>query len=416
MARIESLIARETFDSRGDPTIEAEITTASGTVRASVPSGASVGTHEALELRDGDMNVRGGRGVGKALAHVNETIAATIVGKEFDQKSLDGYLCELDGTENKSRLGANAILAVSIAFARAQALLQERPLYAYLGAISGASSFFMPQPLFNVLNGGKHAEEGIDIQECMLAPIGPQSVSEKVAAAKKCMAALQSLLEQRGYRIDLGDEGGFAPSLKSNDEALELLTSSIAKAGYAAAQVSLALDVAASSFYKDGKYTLRAGGEAKSPTKADMLAWYAALAEKYPIISIEDGFAEDDWETWSALTKMLGAKLCIVGDDLTVTNVGRIALAAEKQAANACIIKPNQIGTVTEAIAAVHAARRAGWKVCASHRSGETADTFIADFAVGLSCDYLKAGAPTKEERLVKYNRLMEIERELLAV
>lgn len=416
MAKVEALLAWETFDSRGDPTVEAELRTAAGTVRASVPSGASVGTHEALELRDADPSVRGGRGVSKAIAQVNETVAKAVVGEEFDQKSLDARLCGLDGTENKSRLGANAILAVSIAFARAQALEQKRPLYAYLGALSGAHSFSIPQPLFNVLNGGKHARGGIDIQECMLAPIGPRSIGEKVIATKKCMAALQSLLEGKGYRIDLGDEGGFAPVLQSSDEALELLAAAIRNAGYSAAQVSLALDVAATSFYENGRYMLKAGGQKEPANRADLLAWYEALAKAYPVISIEDGFAEDDWEGWSALTEALGAKLCIVGDDLTVTNAARIQAAAEKRAANACIIKPNQIGTVSETIEAVHAARRAGWKVFASHRSGETTDAFIADFAVGLSCAYLKAGAPTKEERLVKYNRLMEIERELRAV
>lgn len=404
MATIRSVIARQVLDSRGTPTIEVTLTTDHGTGVASVPSGASTGVHEALELRDDD-----GRGVAKAIGNVNNTISEAIIGKAFDQEGLDTFLCELDGTPNKGRLGANAILGVSIAFARAQAEEQGVPLYAYLGSLDGRTEFSLPQPLFNILNGGKHARHGIDIQECMLAPVGFGTMREKVDAVMQCVAALRSLLEEKGYVTVMGDEGGFAPALPSNDDALELLVAAVRRAGFALDQFKIALDVAASSFYAGGKYRLQAGGE-KEVAKEEMLAWYERITEEYPILSIEDGFAEDDWEGFSALTEALGGKIHIVGDDLTVTNVERIATVIEKKAANACIIKPNQIGTIIEAVRAVQTARSAGWKVFASHRSGETMDTFISDFSVGLSCDYLKAGAPTKEERRVKYTRLMDIE------
>lgn len=413
MATIQGIRAREIFDSRGNPTVEVELETLQGKGSASVPSGASVGAYEAHELRDGGGATRG---VSEAITHVNETVAAAVVGKEFDQQNLDTFLCEFDGTPNKSRLGANAILPVSVAFARAQAKEHGIELYAYLGALDNRKAFSIPQPLFNILNGGKHARYGIDIQECMLAPIGFQSVRERVVAAEKCMSILKSLLEQKGSSTSMGDEGGFAPALSGNDEALELLVSAISQAGYTTKQIRIALDIAASSFYKDGSYVLKAGGKEQVIGREQMLEWYAASAKKYPIISIEDGFAEDDWDGFVALQKSLGGTLSIVGDDLTVTNVERISMAAEKKAANACIIKPNQIGTVTETIEAVRAARNAGWKLFASHRSGETMDTFISDFAVGLSCDYIKAGAPTKKERVVKYDRLIEIEEHLPTV
>lgn len=407
---VDALKAREIFDSRGTPTLEVELRMGDITGISSIPSGASVGVHEALELRDGDMSIHGGRGVSRAIAQVNEDIASSIVGGVFDQQQLDALLCDLDGTPNKSRLGANAILGVSIAFARASAEEQGVPLYAYLGSLDGRTMAALPQPLFNVLNGGKHARHGIDIQECMLAPVGFATIREKVDAAIACMAALRSLLEEKGYGTDMGDEGGFAPALSSNDEALELLVSAIGRAGYTTEQIKIALDVAASSFYMDGAYVLKTGGSEKAMGRGEMLSWYELMAKTYPIISIEDGFSEDDWEGFTELTRRLGPGLCIVGDDLTVTNVARIATAIERRAANACIIKPNQIGSVTEAVAAVRIARNAGWKVFASHRSGETMDTFISDFAAGLSCEYLKAGAPTREERRVKYTRLMEIE------
>lgn len=410
MITVRTLTAKEILDSRGTPTLSVELATDHGTGAASVPSGASVGKHEALELRDGDMDVHGGRGVSKAIMHVNETIAASVIDRSFDQRGLDAFLCELDGTPNKSRLGANAILGVSIAFARAAAQEKGLPLFAYLGAEDGRTSFALPQPLFNVLNGGKHARHGIDIQECMLAPTGFASIREKVDAAMACTSALKSLLEEKGYATTMGDEGGFAPSLASNDEGLELLISAVARAGYSTDDIQLALDIAASSFFVEGEYRLKMQGVEQRMSKADMLAWYQQLADIFPILSIEDGFAEDDWDSFAALTTALGGAHAIVGDDLTVTNVERIQKAIREKAVNACIVKPNQIGSVTEAIHAVQTARAAGWKIFASHRSGETMDTFISDFAVGLSCDYLKAGAPTKQERIVKYTRLMEIE------
>ena len=390
MAKIQTLKSREILDSRGEATIEVELGTDTASATASVPSGASVGAHEAKAI---DAT--------SAAAAINGEIAAALKGKEFDQQGLDTFLCALDGTPQKSRLGANAILGVSIAFARAQAQTQGLALYAYLGSLDNRSVFSMPQPLFNVLNGGKHARHGIGMQECMLAPVGFGSIREKVRAAVACMSALQSLLEKKGCGTAMGDEGGFAPVLASNDEALDLLVAAIAQAGYAE-KIKIALDIAASSF--------------PNFDKEKMFAWYVAIAKKYPLISIEDPFGEDDFDRFAALREALGERLCIVGDDLTVTNTARIALAAQKKAINGVIIKPNQVGTLTEALDATRAARRAGWKIFASHRSGETLDSFIADFAVGLSCDYIKAGAPTKQERMAKYNRLMEIEEALHAV
>lgn len=416
MATIQKLTAHEILDSRGEPTIAVDIELAHARGVASVPSGASVGVHEALELRDKDMTIHHGRGVSKAISHIQETIAHEVVGKDFDQKQLDSFLCELDGTPNKGRLGANAILGVSIAFARAKAEESGMELYAYIGSLDSKNTFSIPQPLFNILNGGKHVRRGIDIQECMIAPIRSANMESSISMTEACIHTLKSLLEQKGYSTNLGDEGGFAPDLTSNDEALDILVEAITRAGYSTEDIRIALDIAASSFYKDGSYTLQAGGTNQTADPDDMLTWYIESVKKYPLISIEDGFAEDDWENFIKLQGALGATLHIVGDDLTVTNVARIEMAAAKKAANACIIKPNQVGTLTEAIDAVRAARHAGWKVFASHRSGETMDSFIADFAVGLSCDYLKAGAPTKEERMIKYSRLATIEKQLLAI
>lgn len=406
-------MGREVLDSRGTPTIEVVLETENAQGVASVPSGASVGAHEAVELRDG-AGATNPRGVSKAIEQIHAEIAAAIIGKEFTQQSLDAFLCELDGTKNKSRLGANAILGISIAFARAAAQEQGIELYEYLGSLDGRTAFSLPMPLFNIINGGKHAQKGIDIQECMLAPVGFKSMREQVEAAKKCMAELKTLLEEKGCSTSLGDEGGFAPALETNDEALGLLVIAIGKAGYSTEQVKIALDVASSSFYEERRYVLRSGGE-RQLDSAQMIEWYVGLAEKYPLISIEDGLAEDDWEGFTALTGKLGGTLSIVGDDLTVTNVERISMAVAQRAANACIIKPNQIGTISESVAAVRAVQAAGWKAFASHRSGETMDTFISDFAAGLSCGYIKAGAPTNSERVVKYDRLIEIEDRLAA-
>jgi enolase len=316
MATIQTLKAWEILDSRGEPTVAVELTTESARGESSVPSGASVGVHEAKAIPAQD-----------AIAYINGEIAAAISGKNFDQQSLDDFLCELDGTENKSRLGANAILGVSIAFARALATENNIELYEYLGSLDNRKSFSLPQPLFNILNGGKHAKHGIDIQECMLAPIGFATMKEKVRAAETCVAELKKLLEEKNYGTEMGDEGGFAPALASNDEALDLLVASITQAGYTTDQIKIALDVAASSLYIHGAYSLKAGGKEQAVTKEPMLAWYAASTKKYPIISIEDGFAEDDWDGFAAMQKELGGALCIVGDDLTVTNVERIKMA-----------------------------------------------------------------------------------------
>lgn len=409
MALITKLSAREILDSRGEPTIEVELATEGASVRASVPAGASVGAYEALDLRDGDLERYRGRGVLKAVANVDGEIAQNLIGRDFNQQSLDDCLITLDGTSNKSRLGANALLGVSIAFARATAAEQSIELFSYLGSLDGRSTFSLPQPAFNVLNGGAHADNGLDIQEYMLVPVAFSTVTEKVRVADDCIVALKALLQEKGYDVGLGDEGGFAPRLDSNEEALDLLVVAIVRAGYTTDKIKIALDVAATQLYKDGMYVLIAGGE-KRLSREEMLAWYKDLIQKYPIISIEDGFAEDDWEGFVALSAVLDDRVLVVGDDLTVTNTSRIARAAAARAANALIVKPNQIGTVSETLAAIQMARASGWKIWASHRSGETDDTFIADLAVGLSVDYLKAGSLAREERIIKYNRLMEIE------
>lgn len=407
MATIRTLSARSILDSRRQPTVEVALATETASVIASVPSGASVGAHEAHELRDKDG------GVSSAVDNVNMVIAPALVGKEFDQRSLDAMLQTLDGTQDKSRLGANAMLVVSVAFGRAESEGKGVPLYAYIGSLVGRTLLRAPEPLFNILNGGKHTKGGIDIQESMIAIIGRRTVEEKIAAAEQCVAALHTLLEKKGYGVTMGDEGGFAPKLPDNGEALELLSTACKTAGFDSGEIVFALDVAATSFYRGGRYVLTIGGERKELGREELLRWYAALVHKYPIMSIEDPFAEDDWEGFAAITSELGEKTLIVGDDLIVTNAERIREAQVRKAVNACIIKPNQAGTVSEALDAVEAARKAGWKVCASHRSGETMDTFIADFAIGIGAEYLKSGAPGAPERRAKYNRLMEIERAL---
>ena len=383
MHKIESLSARTIADSRGNATIEVTLGTANGKGVASVPSGASVGAHEARVVEPA-----------VAVAQINTEISMALSGKEFDQKSLDEFLITLDGTPDRRRLGGNAILGISLAFARAAAAEQKVELYKYFGNLAGNTTFALPMPMFNVLNGGKHAKGGIAIQECMLVPVGVDVVGAQVQAARDCVAALKVLLEKNGYGTEMGDEGGYAPALTGNDEALDLLVSAISAAGYAG-EIKLAIDVAASSMPAFDKET--------------MSKWYADIVKKYPLISIEDPFTEDDWESFAVL-RASALDVLVVGDDLTATNAGRITLAAQKNAINAVIIKPNQVGTVSETIDAVAAVRAQGWKAIASHRSGETLDTWIADVAVGLGCGYIKAGAPTKPERTAKYNRLMEIE------
>lgn len=408
---IDEIIAREILDSRGNPTIEVEVALADGSWgRAAVPSGASTGAHEALELRDEDPQRYGGKGVLKAVQNVNELIADELFGWDAtDQLGIDAYLLELDGTPNKERLGANAILGVSLAVAHAAANALRMPLYRYIG---GVYAHVLPVPLMNILNGGKHAVDGPDLQEFMIAPVGAPTFAEALRWGSEVYHALKAVLKKRGYSTGVGDEGGFAPSLKTNEEAIEVILEAIGKAGYRPGeQIFIALDPAASEFYEDGRYVLKKEG--RTLTGAEMVDFYAAWVEKYPIISIEDGLAEDDWESWALMTRRLGDRIQIVGDDLLVTNVERIQRAIREGSCNALLCKVNQIGTLTEAIAAVQMAQRAGWSVVVSHRSGETEDATIADLAVALNVGQIKTGAPCRSERIAKYNQLLRIEEEL---
>jgi enolase len=379
--------------------------------RAAVPSGASTGIHEALELRDGDKTRYGGKGVLKAVDHVNQKIARALLGFDaLDQSGLDGKLLELDGTPNKKKLGANALLGVSLAAARAAADSLMLPLYRYLG---GVSARILPVPCFNILNGGAHANwQGTDLQEFMIAPVGAADFRQALRWGSEIYQALKGVLKKKGYSTGVGDEGGFAPALKTNVEAIDLIIEAIEKAGYKPGeQIALSLDPASSSFYEKGKYHLRT--EKRQVTAKGLVELYAEWAGKYPIISIEDGLAEDDWEGWKLLNKTLGQKIELIGDDLFVTNVQRIEKGIAEKAANAVLIKLNQIGTLSETIAAINLARQAGWGAMISHRSGETVDSFIADFSVAMGTGHLKTGAPCRGERLEKYNQLLRIEEEL---
>lgn len=406
--------AIEILDSRGNPTIEVACEFASGALApASVPSGASTGVHEAFELRDGDLKRYYGLGVQKAVENVNGEIAKAIIGKDFDQEGLDKQLILLDGTQNKSRLGANAILGVSLSFARASAIEQKVELYAYLGSLSGNANFTLPQPMLNVVNGGKHSDSGLDIQEFMIAPIGFPTFKRKIQAGAEIVASLKNLLVKKGYAISVGDEGGFAPKLKTNEEVFEFLELAIKDAGYSMETVKIATDVAASSFYSDGMYHLKIGGKKRDLSAIEIIEWYRELIRKYQIISIEDPLAEDDWSGFQDIMKKLGNSLQIVGDDLTTTNCDRIQMAIDKNAVNSVLIKPNQIGTLSETIRAIQLTKKQGWSAFISHRSGETTDTFIADLAYGLSCEYIKSGDLIRGERVCKYDRLMEIEAHL---
>ncbi len=413
MTIIKSIKAREILDSRGNPTIEVYLSTDTFTSVASVPSGASTGIHEALELRDNDEKRYGGDGVLIAVDNINNEIADNIIGKEFDQESLDRFLIKLDGTENKSRLGANAILGVSMAFARVSAKEQHLELYEYLGKIVGNRDFELPQPMFNIINGGKHADSGLDIQEFMLAPVGFKSFKEKVRAGSEIIHKLKSILKEKNYTVSVGDEGGFAPKLLSNEEALELMVEAIEKANYTTDQVKIGMDAAASSFYENEKYNLKINGKEKILDNGELVNWYQQLIKEYPIMLIEDGLAEDDWNGFNLLTKKEGDNISVVGDDLLVTNIKRVEIAIEKQAVNSVLIKLNQIGTVTETIDTIELTKKQNWKPFVSHRSGETTDTFIADLAVGLGCPLIKSGSLIRGERVCKYNRLMEIEDKL---
>ncbi|MCX7682477.1 MAG: phosphopyruvate hydratase [Anaerolineae bacterium] len=408
---IDTIVAREILDSRGNPTIEVEVTLAGGAWgRAAVPSGASTGAHEALELRDGDKGRYGGKGVQKAVANVNDVIAESLFGWDAtDQAGIDAYLRELDGTPNKEKLGANAILGVSLAVAHAAANALRLPLYRYIG---GVYAHVLPVPMMNILNGGKHAVDGPDLQEFMVMPVGAPSFAEGLRWCSEIYHALKNVLKSRGYSTGIGDEGGFAPSLKANVEAIEVILEAIEKAGYKAGeQVYLALDPAASEFYEDGRYVLNKEGRTLSGE--EMVAFYAEWVDRYPIISIEDGLAEDDWESWVLMMERLGQRIQIVGDDLLVTNIERVRKAIDMRACNALLCKVNQIGTLTEAIAAVQLAQRSGWNVIVSHRSGETEDATIADLAVALNTGQIKTGAPCRSDRVAKYNQLLRIEEEL---
>jgi enolase 1/2/3 len=412
MSKINSIHAREILDSRGNPTVEVEVKLSDGAFgRAAVPSGASTGVHEALELRDGDKKRFGGKGVLKAVANVNGSIAKALMGADaLDQSAVDHAMLKLDGTPNKNNLGANAVLGVSLAVARAAAVSKNEPLYQYL---SKGQAKLLPVPMFNILNGGVHANwQGTDFQEFMIAPVGAPNMHEAVRWGSEVYQSLKSLLKDGGYSVGVGDEGGFAPALKKNSDAVEWIVKAIEKAGYKPGdQVSIALDPASSGFYEDGKYNLRT--ENRKATSAEMVDLYAEWVNKYPIVVIEDGLSEDDWDGWKLLNKTIGGKIELVGDDLFVTNVERIARGIKENAANAVLIKLNQIGSLTETIDAIEMARKAGWGAMVSHRSGETVDSFIADFTVALATGHLKTGAPARGERVEKYNQLMRIEEEL---
>jgi enolase len=409
--RIAAVHALEVLDSRGNPTVEVEVRLEDGAIgRAIVPSGASTGSHEAHELRDGDIKRYGGRGVLKAVSNVNNEIAPRILGRSaFDQAGLDRALIEIDGTANKSRLGANALLGVSLAAAHAAAAAKGEPLYRALGS---EAADLLPLPLFNVLNGGRHATRSTDFQEFMLAPVGIATFADALRAGSEVYQRLKSALAAQDLSTNVGDEGGFAPSLSTNAAAVELLIEAIEAAGYRpGTDMAIALDPATSELYEDGRYRLAT--EDRSLTSAEMVDLWADWCERYPIVSIEDGLAEDDWEGWTLLTQRLGDRVQLVGDDLLVTNIERLERAIDSRAANAILVKVNQIGTLTEAIDATRRAMDAGWGAIISHRSGETEDTTIADLVVGLGAGQLKAGAPARGERVAKYNRLLRIEAEL---
>ena len=409
MAIIEAVGAREILDSRGNPTVEVEIALDDGTIaRAAVPSGASTGAFEAVERRDGDPKRYGGKGVEQAVDAVLDEIGPAIRGFEAsEQRLVDAEMLTLDGTPNKGSMGANAILGVSLAVARAAAESANLPLFRYIG---GPNAHVLPVPLFNILNGGSHADSNVDIQEFMIAPIGAPTFREALRWGAEVYHALKSVLKERGLSTGLGDEGGFAPNLESNRAALDLIVVAIEKAGYRpGADIGLALDVAASEFYTDGAYTF----EGQQRTAAEMTAYYAELVAAYPLVSIEDPLDEDDWEGWATMTAELGAKVQIVGDDLFVTNPERLARGIAGRAANSMLVKVNQIGSLTETLDAVDMAHRAGFTCMMSHRSGETEDTTIADLAVATNCGQIKSGAPARSERVAKYNQLLRIEEEL---
>ncbi|HLU37105.1 MAG TPA: phosphopyruvate hydratase [Thermomicrobiales bacterium] len=409
---IEAVFGREILDSRGNPTIEVEVFLGSGAVgRAAVPSGASTGIHEAHELRDGDEERFLGKGVLQAVANVNEELAEVIVGLDaFDQVGIDNLMREVDGSENKGRIGANAMLGVSLAVARAAAEEAGLPLYRYLG---GPNARILPVPMMNILNGGQHAlGSSVDMQEFMVMPVGAPSFHEGLRWGTEIFHHLKKILAAKGLNTNVGDEGGYAPSLGSNEEAVAVVTEAIEKAGYAPGeQVMIALDPASSEFFEDGKYNLK--GEGRTLSSDEMVDYWADLTSKYPIVSIEDGLSEDDWDGWSNLTERIGERVQLVGDDLYVTNTKRLKRGIDEAAGNAILVKLNQIGTLTETLEAIELAHRHGFKAVISHRSGETADTFIADLAVATNAGQIKTGAPSRVDRVAKYNQLLRIEDEL---
>lgn len=413
MTDIVDVYAREIMDSRGNPTIEVEVTTSGGNVgRAAVPSGASTGKFEAVELRDGDKNRYGGKGVQTAVKNVNEIISQELEGVDVcEQKLIDDILIQMDGTENKSKLGANAILGVSMAAAKAAAEACELPLYRYLG---GSFAHVLPVPMMNILNGGQHADNNVDIQEFMVMPAGASSFAEALRMGAETFHALKKVLQDKGMNTAVGDEGGFAPNLKSNEEALEFIVKAIELAGYKPGDdIFIALDPASSEFYENGIYTLGAEAQPKK-TSDEMIEYYSYLVNKYPIISIEDGLAEEDWDGWKKLTEKIGKKCQLVGDDLFVTNTRRLMKGIETNTANSILIKVNQIGTITETLDAIETAKRAKYTAVISHRSGETEDTTIADLAVATNAGQIKTGAPNRTDRVAKYNQLLRIEEDLL--
>ena len=412
MAQIDLIVGREILDSRGNPTVEADVFLRDGAMgRAAVPSGASTGEHEAVELRDGDKKRFLGKGVLQAVENVNIAIAHELGGMDADnQSAIDAKLIHIDGTPNKARLGANAILAVSMAVCRAAARSQHVPLYRYLGGVQART---LPVPMMNVLNGGVHADNTVDFQEFMIMPVGAESFAQALRMGAETFHTLKKVLKERGYNTSVGDEGGFAPSLKSNDEAVEVLLEAIEKAGFSPGQdICIALDPASSEMYQDGKYVFFKSDKSKKSSE-DMVKLYANWIRQYPIISLEDGLAQDDWDGWALLTKELGGKVQLVGDDIFVTNVDRLQQGVDQGVANSILIKLNQIGTVTETIAAIQLGNEHGYTSVVSHRSGETEDSFIADFTVGLSTGQIKTGSASRSDRIAKYNQLLRIEEEL---
>ena len=411
MSKIKKITGREILDSRGNPTVEVDVVLDNGILgRAAIPSGASTGSKEAVELRDGDKTRYLGKGVLKAVNNVNEIIAPRMIGKDpKEQKNIDYLMIDLDGTENKAKLGANAILGVSLATAKAGAQDAGMPVFLYLG---GEKARRLPVPFFNILNGGKHADNNVDIQEFMIAPIGAKSFKEALRMGAETYHNLKAVLKSKGLNTSVGDEGGFAPNLSSNEEAVQIIISAIEKAGYQPGQdISIVLDPAASEFYQDGRYILKADNSRLA--SEEMVRYYADLSSKYPVISIEDGLAEDDWDGWKILTKELGEKIQLTGDDIFVTNPRILAEGIKKGIANSILIKLNQIGTLTETLETVEMAKRNGYTCVFSHRSGETEDSFLSDITVAVNAGQLKTGAPARSERLAKYNQLLRIEEEL---